>query len=145
MAGKKRAQEASYDAMQRALAALPHASPVEQALTRALPALYPQREVIEDQTTWDKAFTVEMRKPFQSHPHDLDLRSAFAEAIMNETPWQMWDLKTGQPTPGAGTDEAVDKGAAGSGFGPHQDVGARFMPLQEGSGVGEVRLRQLAS
>ena len=27
---------------------------------------------------------------------------------MNETPWQMWDLKTGQPTPGAGTEEAVE-------------------------------------
>ncbi len=67
-AGKKRALEASYDAMQRALAAAPNASPVEQALIRALPARYPQREVIEDQTTWDKAFTVEMRKLFRAHP-----------------------------------------------------------------------------
>lgn len=107
-AGKARALEASYDAMQRALAALPYASPVEQALIRALPARYPQREVIEDQTTWDKAFTVEMRKLFKAHPDDLDLRSVFAEAIMNETPWQMWDLKTGKATPGAGTEEAVE-------------------------------------
>jgi tetratricopeptide (TPR) repeat protein len=107
-AGKKRALEASYDAMQRALAAAPNASPVEQALIAALPARYPQREAIEDQTTWDKAFTVEMRKLFHAHPHDLDLRSVFAEAIMNETPWLMWDLKTGKPTPGAGTEEAVE-------------------------------------
>ncbi len=27
---------------------------------------------------------------------------------MNETPWLMWDLKTGKPTPGAGTEEAVE-------------------------------------
>ena len=94
--------------MQRALAAAPNASQVEQALIRSLPARYPQREAIEDQTTWDKAFTVEMRKLFHAHPNDLDLRSVFAEAIMNETPWQMWDLKTGQPTPGAGTEEAVE-------------------------------------
>lgn len=107
-AGKKRALEASYDAMQRALAAAPNASPVEQALIAALPARYPQREAIEDQTTWDKAFTVEMRRLFHAHPNDLDLRSVFAEAIMNETPWQMWDLRTGQPTPGAGTEEAVE-------------------------------------
>jgi tetratricopeptide (TPR) repeat protein len=107
-AGKKRALEASYDAMQGALAAAPNASPVEQALIRALPARYPQREAIEDQTTWDKQFTVEMRKLFHAHADDLDLRSVFAEAIMNETPWQMWDLKTGKPTPGAGTEEAVE-------------------------------------
>ena len=106
--GKKRALEASYDAMQGALAAAPNASPIEQALIRALPARYPQREAIEDQTTWDKQFTVEMRKLFHAHPDDLDLRSVFAEAIMNETPWQMWDLKTGKATPGAGTEEAVE-------------------------------------
>ena len=33
------------------------ATPVEQALIRALPARYPQREPIEDQSDWDKAFT----------------------------------------------------------------------------------------
>ena len=35
-AGKARALEASYDALQRALAAAPHASPIEQALIREL-------------------------------------------------------------------------------------------------------------
>ena len=32
----------------------------------------------------------------------------FAEAIMNQTPWKMWDLKTGGVAEGAGTAEAVD-------------------------------------
>ena len=47
---RQTALAASYDAMQGALAAARHASPVEQALIRALPARYPQREAIEDQT-----------------------------------------------------------------------------------------------
>ncbi|MBL0901529.1 MAG: tetratricopeptide repeat protein, partial [Reyranella sp.] len=107
-AGKQAALAASYDAMKAAFAAIDKASPIEQALIRALPARYPQREAIDDQKHWDKAFTVEMRKLFKAHPDDLDLRSVFVEAIMNETPWLMWDLKTGKATPGAGTDEAVE-------------------------------------
>ena len=107
-AGKAQALRESYDAMQRALAAAANATPVEQALIRALQARYPQREAIEDQAPWDKAFTVEMRKLFRAWPDDLEVRSVFAEAIMNEMPWQMWDLRTGHATEGAGTDEAVE-------------------------------------
>lgn len=107
-AGKAQALRESYDAMQRALAAAANATPVEQALIRALQARYPQREAIEDQAPWDKAFTVEMRKLFRAWPDDLEVRSVFAEAIMNEMPWQMWDLRTGRATEGAGTDEAVE-------------------------------------
>jgi hypothetical protein len=41
-----------------------------------------------------------------AHPNDLDLRCVFLEAILNRTPWRMWDLRTGTPAPGAGTTEA---------------------------------------
>ena len=71
------------------------ASPVEQALIRALPARYPQRETIEDQAPWDAAYANAMRKVFHAHRDDLEVRAVFAEAIMNLTPWKMWDLKTG--------------------------------------------------
>ena len=107
-AGKAQALRESYDAMQRALAVAANATPVEQALIRALQARYPQRDTIEDQAPWDKAFTAEMRKLFHAWPDDLEVRSVFAEAIMNEMPWQMWDLRTGRATEGAGTEEAVE-------------------------------------
>ena len=32
----------------------------------------------------------------------------FAEAIMNVTPWTMWDLKIGRIAEGAGTAEAIE-------------------------------------
>ena len=54
---------------------------------------------------WDKAYTREMRKIFAAFPDDLEVRAVFAESIMNETPWQMWDLPSGKPAEGAGTEE----------------------------------------
>ncbi|TPQ29957.1 hypothetical protein C2U70_27725, partial [Bradyrhizobium guangdongense] len=81
------------------------ASPVERAMIRALPARYPQREAIEDMAPWDRAYTKEMRKIFKTFPDDLDVRAVFAEAIMNETPWLMWDLTSGKAAEGAGTEE----------------------------------------
>lgn len=104
--GRQMALSAAFDAMQGALAHAGNATPVEQAMIRALPARYPQREAIEDMTPWDKAYTVEMRKVFGRFPDDFEVRAVFAEAIMNETPWKMWDLATGKPAPDAGTDEA---------------------------------------
>src|SRR5437762_226211 len=62
-------------------------------------------EAIEDMAPWDKAYTKEMRKLFEAFPDDLDVRAVFGESIMNETPWLMWDLPSGQPAEGAGTAE----------------------------------------
>jgi tetratricopeptide (TPR) repeat protein len=107
-AGKAQALGAAYDAMQAALTLADRATPVEQALIRALPARYPQREPIEDQSEWDKAYTKVMRKVFADFRNDLDVACVFAEAIMNETPWKMWDLPTGGVAEGAGTKEAVE-------------------------------------
>jgi len=103
--GRQLALSASYDAMQGALAHAPKASAVERAMIEALPARYPQAELIEDLSPWDKAFTKQMRRIFDAFPGDLDVRAVFAESIMNETPWQMWDLPSGKPTEGAGTEE----------------------------------------
>lgn len=107
-AGKAQALAAAYDAMQKALANASRASPVEQALINALPARYPQREPIEDQTAWDHAFTAEMRKVFARFRDDLEVRCVFVDAIMVETPWQMWDLTTGGVAEDAGTAEAME-------------------------------------
>ncbi|MGE0768203.1 MAG: tetratricopeptide repeat protein [Hyphomicrobiaceae bacterium] len=105
--GRQMALGAAFDALQKALSHAQTASPVEQAMIKALQARYPHREAIDDMSPWDKAYTVEMRKIFESYPADLEVRTVFAEAIMNETPWQMWDLKSGRPSEGAGTEECV--------------------------------------
>src|SRR6185369_11718318 len=103
--GRQMALSASWDAMQAALGHAGKASSVEQAMIKALAARYPQREAIEDMSPWDKAYTREMRKIFAAFPDDLEVRGVLAESIMNETPWQMWDLPSGKPAEGAGTEE----------------------------------------
>lgn len=106
--GKAQALATAYDATQSALARVDNVTPVEAALINPLTARYPQREPIEDQSGWDKNFTTAMRPVFAANRDDLEVRTIFCEAIMNETPWKMWDLKTGEVAEGAGTAEAID-------------------------------------
>ncbi len=96
----------AYDATQRALALAGGVTAAERAMIQALPARFPQREPIEDQNPWNDAFADAMRLAHKAHPRDLDLRCVFVEAILNRTPWQMWDQRTGLPAEGAGTVEA---------------------------------------
>ena len=103
--GRARALAGAYDATQLALSHVDGVTPVERALIHALPARYPRRDPVEDMSPWDKAFTAAMRESSEDFPDDLEVRCVFAEAIMNETPWQMWDLKTGKVAEGAGTAE----------------------------------------
>jgi len=106
--GKAKALAAAYDALQKATAWAGGATPIEQALIGTLVARYPQRQPIDDQSGWDKAYTKAMRAAFKTHGGDLDVRAIFTDAIMNETPWQMWDLGTGGVAKDAGTAEAVE-------------------------------------
>ena len=105
-AGKAATLARAYDAARAALARAGGVTAPERALIEALPARYPQRDPIDDQTPWNDAFTDAMRRAYQAHPNDLDIRAFFVEAILNRTPWRMWDLRTGDPAPGAGTLEA---------------------------------------
>jgi len=107
-AGKAAALAASHDATQLALSHSEGAGDVEQALIRALPARYPQRDPIDDQRGWDTDYADAMREVHKAHSDDLEVCALFAEAIMNRTPWQMWDLKTGGVVKGAGTLEAQE-------------------------------------
>jgi tetratricopeptide (TPR) repeat protein len=47
-----------------------------------------------------------MREVYGRHGTDLDVITIFAEALMNRTPWLLWDLPSGQPAEGASTGEA---------------------------------------
>ncbi|WP_136657661.1 tetratricopeptide repeat protein [Nitratireductor sp. XY-223] len=85
----------------------PQALPAERALIKALRARYPETGDVEDFSPFNDAYADEMRLVNGSFPGDLDLSALFAEAIMNRTPWQLWDLETGAPAKGADTTEAI--------------------------------------
>ena len=105
-AGKAQALSAAYDATQLALEFSAGRSRVEQDLINALPARYPQREPIDDQRGWNQDYGDAMRWIHKAYYGDLDVCTVFAEAILNLTPWKMWDLKTSRIANGAGTAEA---------------------------------------
>lgn len=96
----------AFDAAQQALARREGLSPAEAALIDALAARYPQRALSDDMQRWDRDFADAMRAGFARCPDHLDLRAVYVEALLNLTPWQMWDLRTGQPAAGAATLEA---------------------------------------
>ncbi len=105
-AGKAAALARAYDASRAALALVDRVTTPERGLIEALAARYPQRDAIDDQRPWDRAFAEAMRAAHQAQTSDLDIRAVFVEAILNCTPWKMWNARTGEPTPGAGTIEA---------------------------------------
>ncbi|MFA3917293.1 tetratricopeptide repeat protein [Ruegeria hyattellae] len=94
----------SIEAANALLASL---TPVERALIDAISARYPATSDVQDFGPWNDAFAEKMRTVHATYPGDLDICAVFAESIMNRTPWQLWDLPTGQPAEGADTLEAI--------------------------------------
>jgi tetratricopeptide (TPR) repeat protein len=105
-AGRAEALAAGHAAARAAAAHVAGCAPWEEALIGALPTRYPQSEPIEDMSSWDRHFADAMRRAFHAHPDSLEVRAIFAEALLNLTPWKMWDLRSGSPAEGAATEEA---------------------------------------
>jgi len=81
------------------------AEPVERALVRALAYRYPAAEPAADGSVWNQQYADAMREVYLAHSGDLDVAALFADALMNLTPWALWDITTGEPAPGAATTE----------------------------------------
>ncbi|KAL1597763.1 hypothetical protein SLS60_008250 [Paraconiothyrium brasiliense] len=54
----------------------------------------------------NEAYAEAMASVYQKFPDDLDVATLYADAVMNLSAWDLWDLKTGEPRPGAGTLQA---------------------------------------
>jgi tetratricopeptide (TPR) repeat protein len=100
----------SHAATADALARLAGAAPVEQALIKALEQRYQSDQVVSNDefNAWNDAYASAMKAVYTSFPDDLDVSSLYAEAMINRTPWALWDLKSGEPAEGADTVEAVE-------------------------------------
>ena len=83
------------------------ATAVEQALARALLKRYPDANPDNVTPIWNDDYAAEMREVYRAHGDDPDVVALFAEAIMNRTPWALWDIATGKPAEGADTLEAI--------------------------------------
>ncbi|EEY14653.1 tetratricopeptide TPR_2 repeat protein [Verticillium alfalfae VaMs.102] len=102
---KASAQRGS-EALARATELIEQASPVEQALIRALVTRFPSANAASDETpaTLDRAYADAMKAVHDNFPSDLEVKALYPESLMCIRPRQLWNLDTGAPT----TQETVD-------------------------------------
>ncbi len=93
----------------RASALRQNASPVEQALIDALCAKHPAAVAsdLAELDNWTQDYADAMRGVYDDFVEDLDVVCLCAEAVMNLTPWKLWDLQHGIPAKDACTKEAI--------------------------------------
>ncbi|MXM65401.1 hypothetical protein GR925_18590 [Streptomyces sp. HUCO-GS316] len=123
--------------------AMAGATPVERALIGALRARYPQSEAVEDCSVWNAPYADSMRVVYDLDPDDLDIATLYADALMNLTPWQLWDLQTGEPAEGARTLEAktvLDRALATAAGEAHPGIVHLYIHLMEMSPTPESAL-----
>ncbi|MFD7303775.1 tetratricopeptide repeat protein [Streptomyces pharetrae] len=101
-----RTVERTHAAAERANEKAAGATPVERALIGALRARYPRSRPVEDCSVWNAPYADSMRAAYEQASDDLDVATLYADALMNLTPWQLWDLRTGEPAEGARTRDA---------------------------------------
>ena len=98
--------EHAHAAVARAEELAGSATPAEQALIGALRWRYAQDELPGERQVWNEKYADAMGGVYQDFGDDLDVAALYADALMNLTPWQLWDLRTGEPAAGARTAEA---------------------------------------
>jgi tetratricopeptide (TPR) repeat protein len=95
------------------------ASPVERALIGAIRHRYPKDENDTDNAkVWNEAYAEAMRPVYKEFKDDLDVATLYADALMNLTPWALWDVRTGKPAPGSEVieiQEVIERGLAQDG------------------------------
>ncbi|MCA9288654.1 MAG: hypothetical protein KDA05_08720 [Phycisphaerales bacterium] len=91
----EQASKDAYDAAREATARMGYASPVEQALIRAVSQRYAW-PVPEDRRSLDEAYAAAMGEAYRQFPNDPDVGTLYAEALMNLQPWDNW-THDGQP------------------------------------------------
>ncbi|THA24063.1 hypothetical protein E4198_04330 [Streptomyces sp. RKND-216] len=133
----------AFEASEEAARLAERAAPVERALVGALRHRYPRPRAVPDLAVWNHRYAEAMRRVYGEHADDLDVAALFADALLNLTPWQLWDQWTGEPAPGSRAVEAraVLDHALGLPGGPdHPGVLHLYIHLMEMSSTPEQAL-----
>jgi len=87
----------AYDAIQKAISLIDNESQKEKDWIMALLKRY-AKEPPKDRSPLDSAYADAMRKLSAKYPDDIDIKTMFAESLMDQHPWDFW-LKDGTPKP----------------------------------------------
>ncbi|MEQ9488506.1 MAG: tetratricopeptide repeat protein [Alphaproteobacteria bacterium] len=84
-------------------------SDLDRSLVCALAKRFPQATTRDDSdySTWDDKFAAAMSNVHRSFPDDPDVTTIYVLAMMNRTPWALWNLQTGEPAQNADTIKAI--------------------------------------
>jgi tetratricopeptide (TPR) repeat protein len=94
------------------------ATPMERALVDALQHRYPQERLTAAQGyALNPTYAGAMEQVYLQHSDDPNVTAIYVDALMNLTPWQLWDVRTGEPAKGARTADA--KAALEKGLSKH--------------------------
>ncbi len=85
----------AYEAVQKARALASNATPEERAYIDALAVRY-SAEPEDERETLDAAYADAMGKVWARYPNDADAGALYAEAMMDQQPWDYW-TSDGQP------------------------------------------------
>ncbi|MBL9119557.1 MAG: hypothetical protein JNL80_06570 [Phycisphaerae bacterium] len=79
----------AFEATRVALSRVDHATPVEQALVRAVAMRYAW-PAPKDRAPLDRAYATAMSEVYRAFPDDPDVGALYAESLMNLQPWDLW-------------------------------------------------------
>ena len=139
----ERSVQKARHAVVRALDKTLAASPVERALIDALQHRYPQERLTPSQGySFNHTYARAMEAVYRQHSQHPDATAIYVDALMNLTPWDLWDIRTGDPAQGARTLDAktaLEKGL--SDHPRHPGLLHLYIHLMEMSGHPETALR----
>ncbi|RJE23287.1 hypothetical protein PHISCL_04361 [Aspergillus sclerotialis] len=119
-------------------------TPVESALISTLQYRCPQSLESQDWPALSEKYVDAMRSVYRRFPDDLDVATLYADALMNITPWDLWDIRTGQPAPNSHTLEAkgvLDRALKQDSAYTHPGLLHLYIHLMEMSSAPELALR----
>ena len=95
------------EALQKARANARHATPVERALIVAVGKRYAGTEQVDPSNSKPllNAYVEAMKAVAAKYPNDLDVRTMYAEGLMNTNPWKLWNA---DGTENPGTQQILD-------------------------------------
>ncbi|KAL2823248.1 hypothetical protein BDW59DRAFT_180720 [Aspergillus cavernicola] len=92
-----------YEASRRAKEHTDHVASWERALIAAVQSRFQDDQPPTDPVALNRDYATAMERVYHAFGDDLEIAVLYADALMNLTPWALWNLFTGEPAPNAPT------------------------------------------
>ncbi len=131
------------DANEKANLHASKATSAEKALIHALQVRVPKEANEKGFRACNDEFRKAMQGVYHEFSDDLDIASLYAGSMMDLSAWNLWDLRTGKPTPGSHSLEAksvLDRALQQEGVYEHPGILHLYIHLMEMSQTPEAAL-----